>query len=305
MEQKEIQRLSLLQFKTKLNELPIDDLHVFFNQNVGVVKRFVPDIATSLLNQPFIIDEMRIMVITQGSVHAVVNLLPITLNAGDLTFVDKQSTFILLDHSSDIMGQGFTMNDGLLSLALGGSLPPSIDGHLRNFHISLDQSELDIVTRFINLLYDTIHENNYSSNVFLNLAASLCWWVDCIYTTHGQGESNIQSHEQEVFGQFISLVNAHAMQEHNLSFYANRLCLSPRYLGTLIGKASGRGAKEWIDEALTTAIKVDLRHTSKPLKQIAIDMQFPNMSFFSKFFKRMTGMTPIEYRRQNVLSKQE
>jgi len=95
------------------------------------------------------------------------------------------------------------------------------------------------------------------------------------------------------------------MQEHNLSFYANRLCLSPRYLGTLIGKASGRGAKEWIDEALTTTIKVDLRHTSKPLKQIAIDMQFPNMSFFSKFFKRMTGMTPIEYRRQNVLSKQE
>ena len=60
-------------------------------------------------------------------------------------------------------------------------------------------------------------------------------------------------------------------------------------------KVSGKAAKEWIDEAITTRIKVELKHSDKSIAQIAYDLNFPNPSFFSKYFKRMTGMTPHEY----------
>jgi AraC-like DNA-binding protein len=74
------------------------------------------------------------------------------------------------------------------------------------------------------------------------------------------------------------------------------MCLTERYLGTVIRQASGTTAKEWIDLALITRIKVELRHTDKSVTQIAEEMNFPNPSFFSKYFKRLTNMTPAEFR---------
>lgn len=59
---------------------------------------------------------------------------------------------------------------------------------------------------------------------------------------------------------------------------------------------SGKSAKHWIDEATINAIKVQLRYTDKQVAEIAYDMNFPNASFFCKYFKRLTGMTPMDYR---------
>ena len=67
-------------------------------------------------------------------------------------------------------------------------------------------------------------------------------------------------------------------------------------MSTLIKKVSGRAAKEWIDNTLLTLAKIELKHTNKSVAQIADELNFPNPSFFSKFFRRMTGKTPGAYR---------
>ena len=74
------------------------------------------------------------------------------------------------------------------------------------------------------------------------------------------------------------------------------MCLTERYLGTVIRQASGVTAKEWIDRAVISRIKVELRHTDESVASISEQMNFPNPSFFSKYFKRLTQMTPNEYR---------
>ena len=74
------------------------------------------------------------------------------------------------------------------------------------------------------------------------------------------------------------------------------MCLTGRYLGTVVSQASNVTAKEWIDRALILRIKVELKHTDKTIAQIADDMHFPNPSFFCKYFRRLTGTTPTEYR---------
>ena len=74
------------------------------------------------------------------------------------------------------------------------------------------------------------------------------------------------------------------------------MCLTERYLGTVIRQASGVTAKEWIDRALIARVKVELRHTDKSVARISEEMNFPNPSFFSKYFKRLTQQTPAQYR---------
>ena len=75
------------------------------------------------------------------------------------------------------------------------------------------------------------------------------------------------------------------------------LCLSPRYLSSVIRDVSGRTVVEWVNQAVILEAKVLLKHSDLLTYQIADELHFPNPSFFSKFFKRMTGMTPQEYQR--------
>lgn len=105
-----------------------------------------------------------------------------------------------------------------------------------------------------------------------------------------------QSREQTIFDRFIQLVNQHCAEQHQIGYYADRMCLTERYLSTIIRQTSGVTAKEWIDRALITRIKVELMHTGKSIAQIADELHFPNPSFFSKYFKRITNLTPLEYK---------
>ena len=91
-------------------------------------------------------------------------------------------------------------------------------------------------------------------------------------------------------------MSQHASQQHTLEFYASQLCITPRYMGSVISNVSGKSAKCWIDEAIVNAIKVQLRYSNQQVTEIANSMDFPNPSFFCKYFKRLTGMTPLEYR---------
>ena len=77
---------------------------------------------------------------------------------------------------------------------------------------------------------------------------------------------------------------------------SDALNISPRYMSTIVKAVSGKAAKQWIDDAITTRIKVELRHSDYTIAQIADKMNFANPSFFCKFFKRTTGMTTQAYR---------
>ena len=83
---------------------------------------------------------------------------------------------------------------------------------------------------------------------------------------------------------------------HKIDFYANKLCVSQKHLSSIISEVSGYGAKEWIDRAIISSAKIMLRHSNLQASEIANQLNFPNASFFSKFFHRLTGYTPIQYR---------
>ena len=83
---------------------------------------------------------------------------------------------------------------------------------------------------------------------------------------------------------------------HTLSFYADRLCITHRYLSRVIQQVSGTYAKEWIDRAIVPEAKVILKHSNLSVAAIAEELHFANPSFFNKYFKRLTGMTPNGYR---------
>lgn len=101
--------------------------------------------------------------------------------------------------------------------------------------------------------------------------------------------------QEEIFQRFIGEVEKHYRKERSVKFYADLLCISPKYLSTVIYKISQQLAGEWIDAYVILEAKTLLKSGRLTIQQISEQLNFSNQSFFGKFFKRCAGMSPKDY----------
>lgn len=107
---------------------------------------------------------------------------------------------------------------------------------------------------------------------------------------------NGSNRKEELFKKFINLVHTYCTTQRDVTFYADQLCISTRYLSAITKQIAKDSAKEIIDENLILELKVALQSTGMSLKEIADKYRFPDQSFFGRYFKKHTGMSPKEYR---------
>ncbi len=88
------------------------------------------------------------------------------------------------------------------------------------------------------------------------------------------------------------------VKPRSVTFYANQLCVTPKYLSTVCKQISGRTAFDWINEYVQTDIRHLLKFSQMPIKEIAEALQFPNVSFFGKYCRMRLGQSPTALRRQ-------
>ena len=117
-----------------------------------------------------------------------------------------------------------------------------------------------------------------------------------VWSSHIDADKAVPSRVRVVFEQFIKLVSEYHTQYRNVGFYADKLCLTPKYLSRIIKDATGRSAPDWIDAYVILEAKNLLKYSGDAIKEIVYKLNFPNQSVFYKFFKARTGMTPSEYR---------
>jgi AraC-like DNA-binding protein len=108
--------------------------------------------------------------------------------------------------------------------------------------------------------------------------------------------SDTNSYQKEQVLNFFKLLLHNHKKEKTLQFYASKMCLTPKYLSTIIKERTGRTAFSWINEVLISSTKYMLKTTDMTILQISEELNFPNPSFFGRFFKKHTGMTPVQYR---------
>lgn len=106
-----------------------------------------------------------------------------------------------------------------------------------------------------------------------------------------------KTRKEEIMARFIILVSENFRQQRQVGFYSEQLCVSSKHLSAVVKEISGRTAGEWIENYVTVEAKVLLRSTDLTIQEIASRLNFTNQSFFGKYFKHQTGMSPSEYRK--------
>lgn len=172
---------------------------------------------------------------------------------------------------------------------------------------TLSSSEAELVTRYLQLLYlNTIDETNpvINRSIATSLIAAFFYQMVQFYHRRISGLIDMKTTVKNNLGrrhdyvrEFIKLVHLEYVHERSVSYYADKLFISPKYLSLLVKEATGRSAAKWIDDFVIMEAKNMLRFSNRNIQQVAYALNFPTQSSFGKYFKHLTGMSPTEYQK--------
>ena len=168
--------------------------------------------------------------------------------------------------------------------------------------MELTHAESESLRSFISMVEQELKgsETDFSSEIIGGLIAATIYKVGDILThyltEHPEVDSPIHNRAEEYFRQFTELLGEHYKHERSVGFYARQLCITPKYLTTLIKRISGKSVSEWIDNYVILEAKTLLKYSNMSVQEIAYYLNFPNQSFFGSYFKRNAGMSPSQYK---------
>lgn len=171
---------------------------------------------------------------------------------------------------------------------------------LDNPCITLNDEQLSMAEDYFQLARKALQSNQPNRQEMLGaLLTSFIYMTLGVWTTRLEeaDEQLSSARVQQLTERFLALVTQYHNQERGVAFYADKLCLTPKYLSKLIKEATGRSAPDWIDSYVILEAKNLLKYSDKSIKEIVSVLNFPSQSAFYKFFKARTGLTPSEYRK--------
>ena len=143
-----------------------------------------------------------------------------------------------------------------------------------------------------------LKDNPFRKEITQGLLLALFYEIYNIYQGHVVQERIPKSRKEDLFERFIRAVSESYKEERSVSYYADKMFLTAKHLSTVVKEISGKTAGEWIDSLVVLEAKALLKSSEMSIQEIADELHFANQSFFGKYFKHHTGMSPKEYRRQ-------
>ena len=257
------------------------------------------------LGQPIRMTFIFLGLCTGGSATYLLNTHEQRLTAGDLLVVTANSVVEMLEVSADLDGLCMAVTEEFFrEIMRDVSDVASLLLFTRRYPVTaLRHDEAQTFRDYFDVLRQKIGDvdHGYRRELLRTLMLAMFYdlsnvirrtQTDATDAVHHSG-----SRPDAVFARFLQLVETHAVEERRVSWYAQQLCLSPKYLSEIIKRASGRTPNDWIDNYVMLHLQVLLKNTTYSIKEICKLMHFPNQSFLGKYFKDHVGISPSQYRR--------
>ena len=171
---------------------------------------------------------------------------------------------------------------------------------MNNPVVPLTNKEIQVFTNYFETIREKMADTSHHYRSPLVKALLLAMFYDMsnvIYRVERQGNRK-HTRAEAIFANFIRLLEENFRTQHRVSWYAEQLCITPKYLSEIVKKISLRTPNEWIDSYVILEARVLLKNTTKSIKEITDELNFPNQSFLGKYFKEHVGVSPSEYRKR-------
>lgn len=289
MKNKEINTLGLSDVKRALT---IGE-NIYWSSSIAInLKANAESLTKSLLvpHIPYCLDENRIILVQDGFLQFRLDLIEYKARRGDVAFVPKGSVVEIEMISADYKCQMVTFAETPDGDAANEFAMPLL---LHNHHTApINCSGL------INSVFNIVSsENGHADSSKLLLQALVGYIKECSLASPIE-KSNAPKRAEQIHNKFLLLVRENYAAHRDAGWYADKLCISRHYLHNCIRAASGKSVQQWISLAVIQRARYLLKYTDLPIYEIASQLGFTAHSFFTRYFRQKTGVTPEAYRRK-------
>lgn len=253
-------------------------------------------------DESFIFNGFVLAVCLKGESTIKVNYRDFTLTEGHIFTYMPNQIFSLKERSDD-----FLIESLFLSAEYVLQLPLPKDFDLLKAIATtplqkINREALHNMLEFHSLIakHHRREENPYRESQTKALILALLMEVTLLYSTSATETLVAISRQEVLTDEFFKLMLGNYKQERSVAYYADKLCLTPKYLSMTVKKVTGHPISDWINEAVVIEAKRMLKTTDLTALQISEELNFPNPSFFGRFFKQYAGMTPLQYKNKKV-----
>lgn len=208
--------------------------------------------------------------------------------------VSMESISSDFDATMVILSQQFMEN---LLVYINGSIPLRIGSNI--YTIShIPEQDISMLEGFIHVNRHILKQkdNPYRLQVIQHVIMAIFYSSEQIRNI--DGNESPRSNADILSKEFLQLVKDNFRRERQLQFYADKLCITPRYLSRVVKETTNSSAAEWIERYVVLEARALLKSTNMTIQQISDELNFPSQTFFGKYFKRRMGVSPKEYRRK-------
>ena len=285
-------------------ELAIDDFGTtkaksgYHDNNVVIVQ----DIKKMSNKAPLRANAYTLVACGHGSCHVELGGKSYDLTPGCMLFCVPN---VIIDHmsaSDDFTGSVICLTATIVQTLLGANM--SVWNRVlyvaRKVMFKVDYSNIESVMGYANQLERKMNDdaNPFKTEIVMSVLRAILFELCALMLSYCRSdEANANNQAELLFNRFIDILSAERVKKQPVYYYADQLCISPKYLTVVCKQMSGRTASDWIEEYLADDIRFYLRSTSKPMKEVCDILNFPNLSFFGKYVKTHFGLTPSEFRK--------
>ena len=239
----------------------------------------------------------------QGSATVDLNLKTYHVPANSLVTLMPDHILHGYKHSDDFKGLFIAVSNRCVDELIPDILTalPAVMTFRSSPVVELTTEEMDVLKKMHSFLWMLVKSDVgiYKKKVVNGVLQSLLYTALSAYKTRNMYSTAKRSRNEELFFNFFTLLEHNFREQRSVQFYADKLCITPKHLSTVVKSVSGRTAGSWIDGYVILAAKVMLRSSASTIQEVSVALNFPNQSFFGKFFKQHVGISPREYRLKN------
>lgn len=256
-----------------------------------------PDIS---LGDPFIFEGIVFVVCLRGRAEVRINFRKYQVTENSIITIVPNQIVEIIACSEDFLIENLAFSpDYLIDMAL--PIDYDLPGRIISepvLHLSKEEKEhIFKYHTFILSAFNT-QRHVFFKQVIKGLLFSLMMELASKYIDIDQisDKNKVSGRSEEIVKQFFLLLKDNHRQERTSSYYADKLCITSKYLSETLKKVTGRSINSWLEDAILLSSKLLLKSSDLTVLQISEELNFPNPSYFGRFFKKLTGMTPKEYR---------
>ena len=237
---------------------------------------------------------------TRGEVMYQLDTQKKVIKAGDILIVSDQHVVDSYQHSPDMEGLCMMMSVHFFREIIQNVSDVSSLFLFSRQHpvMKLEQREIDTFKEYFQVIKQKISDegNHFRKDLIKTLLLAMLYDLsNIIYRVKQDDKPHTRA--EIIFTRFIQLVEKNFREERRVGWYAQQLCITAKYLSETVKSVSRRTPNEWIDQYIILELRIQMRNSTKTIKEIAEELNFPNQSFLGKFFKEHVGMSPTQYRK--------